>query len=196
MGNNQIKKRAVFLDRDGVLNPTWGKDVYENPESPLRFEDFKIFPNVPYLIRQINQMGFLAIVITNQPAVAKGKMTLDDLKKMHNLLLSETTKAGGKIEKIFTCLHHPDSKQVKVPKFLGECSCRKPKPGMIISAATEFHINLHQSWMIGDTWKDIAAGNLAGCQTILIGENDLNSSVPDFIAKDLAEAIRIIKRII
>lgn len=193
MGNHKMN-RAVFLDRDGVLNPAWGKDVYDNPESPLRFEDFHLFPDVPRLIRKINKMGFLAIVITNQPAVAKGKMAMEDLEKMHNLLLSETEKAGGKIEKIFACLHHPDPKQVKIPKFFRECSCRKPKPGMLISAAVEFHINLHQSWMIGDSWKDVAAGNMAGCQTILIGEHSDHYSVPDFTARDLSQAIKIISR--
>lgn len=197
MGNNKMRK-AVFLDRDGVLNPTCGKDTYDNPESPLRLEDYHLFFETPQMIRQINQMGFLAIVVTNQPAVAKGKMKLADLEKMHNLLLSETEKASGKIEKIFTCLHHPDPKQVVFLELLKNCDCRKPKPGMILSAATEFNIDLKKSWMVGDSWRDIAAGKSAGCQTILVAptEENFERYWPDYMAENLKEATVIINKLI
>jgi histidinol-phosphate phosphatase family protein len=194
--NSVTGNRAIFLDRDGVLNPTWGKDTSNNPESPLRFEDFSIFNFVPEAIKQINELGYLAIVVTNQPAYAKGKMTLEDLAKMNQLLIDEVSKAGGKIEKIYACLHHPDPKQVVVKSLFTKCECRKPKPGMLLQAAGEFGINLVDSWMIGDSWKDIAAGEAAGCRTILISKKQslIKRVDPDGYAKNLPEAIKIIER--
>lgn len=190
-------EKAVFLDRDGVLNPTWGKDLYNNPDSPLRFEDYSIFPFVPIAIKRINELGYLAIIVTNQPAYAKGKMTLTDLNKMNQLLRDEVLKASGRIEKIYACLHHPDPKQVVIKSLLADCDCRKPKPGMLFQAAKEFGIDLQKSWMIGDTWKDIEAGQAAGCRTVLV-RNEIDNRgkkiKPNFIAENLLEAVKIIRQ--
>jgi len=191
-----IRRIAVFLDRDGVINSHCGTDKFGNPESPLRFEDFQIFPFVGDSIKKINALGFIVLIATNQPAVAKGKMTLDVLNKMHTALLDKVLKAGGRIDKIYTCLHHPDPKQVVNLHLLKECECRKPKPGMLLRAASEFNIDLKRSWMIGDSWRDITAGKSAKCKTILIAPSAQNSAMcsPDATAKNLEEAVKIIEK--
>jgi len=190
-------RKAVFLDRDGVLNPTVGFDGSGRTESPLRLEDFQIFPWVAAAVKILNGLGFQIFVVTNQPAVAKGKLTSQDLSEMHFRLIQEVEKNGGCITKIYACIHHPDSQQVKVPELLAECACRKPKPGMLFQAANEFGIDLQKSWMIGDTWKDIEAGQAAGCQTVLV-RNEIDNRgkkiKPNFTAENLLEAVKIIRR--
>lgn len=189
------KNKAVFLDRDGVCNLPRGTDSLGNPESPLRFQDFQLFPFVGASVREINQLGFLIFIVTNQPAVAKGKMLLLELDKMHAFLKSSVLKQGGKIQKIYQCLHHPDPQQVVDKKLLVKCSCRKPEPGMLFQAALEFQIDLKRSWMIGDSWKDVLAGEKAGCRTILISpaEENPQKCKPDFTASNLLKAVQIIK---
>jgi len=199
MGIGELNlNRAVFLDRDGVINPPVGLDELGGTESPLRFEDFRIFPWTAEAVRLLNNLGFYVFVATNQPAVAKGKMELSELEKIHSHLIREVRRAGGVIDKIYTCLHHPDPNQVKWHKiFLSNCECRKPKPGMLFQAAREHKIILRFSWMVGDTWKDIRAGQAAGCWTILV-RNDIDNRgktlSPDFTAENLLEAAKIIQR--
>lgn len=187
--------KAVFLDRDGVINPLCGVDEQGHPESPLRVSEFQIFDFVGRSIRLLNKMGYQVFVVTNQPAAAKGKMTLDELAEMNVKLHMHAIGAGGSIKRIYTCLHHPDEKQVVRKALLSICDCRKPKPGMIFRAASEFAISLSRSWMVGDSWKDIVAGQSAGCRTILVGiqKNNLKCD-PDFRADDLEKAVEIIQR--
>lgn len=189
--------KAVFLDRDGVINPTVGFDKFGKTESPLRLEDFQIFPWTAEAVKILNDLGFYVFVVTNQPAVAKNKTDVIELRKMHCLLDNEVKKEGGEIKKIYACLHHPDPKQVVFPDLLVDCECRKPKPGMLLQAAEEFQIDLQKSWMVGDSWKDIQAGQSAGCRTILV-KNEIDNRGktinPDFIAENLLEAAKIIER--
>jgi len=188
-------KRAVFLDRDGVLNPLCGLDALGNPESPLTLSDFQIFPFVGESVKLLNEEGYLVIIATNQPAYAKGKMELEDLKNMHNALQTHIEECGGRIDRIYCCLHHDDPNQVVKKIWLKECGCRKPKPGMLLRAATDLNVDLKKSWMIGDSWKDVIAGQKAGCKTILISpERDkLLRCKPSFSAKDLVQAVEIIR---
>lgn len=189
--------RAVFLDRDGVINPTVGFDEFGRTESPLRLEDFQPFPGTAEAIRKLNNFGFYVFVITNQPAVAKGKIDSLELDEMHSRLVRQVRERGGCIDKVYACIHHPDSKQVKVPGLLADCDCRKPRPGMLLQAAREFSIDLKKSWMIGDTWRDILAGQAAGCRTILVKNETDNRGKeinPDFLAENLAEAVEIIRK--
>lgn len=189
--------KAVFLDRDGVINPPVGLDEFGGTESPLRFEDFRIFPWTAEAVKLLNGLGYYVFVVTNQPAVAKGKMSHLELENMHFHLIFWVRNEGGIIDKIYACLHHPDPKQVKILGLHANCYCRKPKPGMLIQAAKEFGINLQKSWMVGDTWKDIKAGQAAGCRTILI-RNEIDNAgktiKPDFTAENLLEAAKIIER--
>ena len=194
-----MMRRAIFLDRDGVLNPLiWQKWLPGKVmESPLCPEQFELFPWVPQAVKIFNGLGFRVFVITNQPAIAKGKLVECDLRIMHDYLLESVRGAGGYIAKIYTCLHHPDPKQVVRSDLLANCDCRKPRPGMLILAAEEFRIDLTQSWMVGDSWKDIEAGQAVRCRTILI-RNDIDNRGKninaDFEAENLLEAAHIIER--
>jgi len=194
MGVSGIK--AVFLDRDGVINPLCGNDALGNPESPLTLSEFQIFHYVGWAVRALNQTGYLVFVATNQPAYAKGKMELEELRKMHSTLKSEIEKVGGRLEKIYVCLHHPDPDQVVRESLLCECECRKPKPGMLLEAAKEFGIDMEKSWMVGDSWKDVIAGNRAGCKTILIApeRKKLLRCRPNHSTVDLTQAVEIIQK--
>ncbi len=191
------RKKAVFLDRDGVVNPSVGFDKFGKTESPLRLEDFRLFPWTSKAIKKINRLDLLTIIVTNQPAIAKGKMSHSDLRDIHKKLLSESVENGYCIDEIFVCLHHPDPKQVVYKALLADCDCRKPKPGMLLQAAQEFNIDLAQSWTIGDSWRDIEAGQAVGCRTILV-RNDIDNRgkkiEADFTAENLLEAAYIIER--
>jgi len=180
-----------------VINPPVGLDEFGGTESPLRFEDFRIFPWTAAAIKILNGLGYYIFVATNQPAVAKEKMTILELENMHFHLTYWVRSEGGIIDKIYACLHHPDPMQVKVLALLADCDCRKPKPGMLLQAANEFGVDLKKSWMIGDTWKDIEAGQAAGCRTILI-RNEIDNAGKilnsDFTAENLLEAAKIIER--
>jgi len=165
-----MKKRAVFLDRDGVLNQTifrMGK-----PRAPYTLEEFSFLPGVPEAIRFLREKGFELIVVTNQPDVARGWVSREAVDLVNNFV---SEKLG--ISDIRACFHTEHDK----------CECRKPNPGMITSAASDHGIDLPNSFMVGDRGSDIEAGRRAGCRTILIsdgtGEGD-----PDFIAPSLLTA--------
>jgi D-glycero-D-manno-heptose 1,7-bisphosphate phosphatase len=180
-----------------VVNPSVGFDEFGGMESPLRLEDFQIFPWTAQAVKMLNDLDFFVFIATNQPAVAKGKMSPVDLCRMHSRLHEEIRAAGGEIKKIYACLHHPDPTQVQDNALLADCKCRKPKPGMLFQAAREHGIDLRRSWMVGDTWKDIEAGQAAGCRTILV-KNEIDNRGktinPDFNAENLLEAAKIIER--
>jgi D-glycero-D-manno-heptose 1,7-bisphosphate phosphatase len=159
--NLSRKQKAVFLDRDGTLNTLNG--FITSPEQ------FELLDGATDAVRAINEAGFLAIVITNQPVIARGEAGLDELRLIHNKMETELGKAGAYIDDIFFCPHHPDK------GFAGErseykidCNCRKPKPGMIISAGEKYNIDLSQSYMVGDDMKDVEAGRAAGCKAVLL----------------------------
>ena len=166
--------RAVFLDRDGVLN----KAVVRNgkPYSPGGVSDFEILPDAPGACRRLKIAGFMLIVITNQPEVARGTLKMDALEAMHRLL-----QAHVPLDEIRVCIHDDQDK----------CACRKPKPGLLLEAAKERQIDLGRSFMIGDRWKDIDAGFAAGCRTIFIdrGYAESLSATPDHRVQSLDEAV-------
>ncbi|MDR2649623.1 MAG: HAD-IIIA family hydrolase, partial [Clostridiales bacterium] len=155
--NLSHKQKAIFLDRDGTLNKFNG--FITKPEQ------LDLLDGVADAIRAINETGFLAIVITNQPVIARGEATLDELRLVHNKLETELGKAGAYIDDIFFCPHHPDKGFAgERPEYKIDCDCRKPKPGMILSAAKKYNIDLSQSYMLGDDMKDVEAGRAAGCK--------------------------------
>lgn len=161
--NLRNKQKAVFLDRDGTINRMAG--FISN------VADFELLPGVAQAINCIHALGFLVIVVTNQPVIARGELTLHGLEEIHHKMDTLLGLEGAYIDGLYFCPHHPDKGfEGEVPELKIECECRKPKPGMLLDAARNFHIDLEQSWMVGDSQADIGAGKAAGCKTVLVGE--------------------------
>lgn len=159
--NLKNKQKAIFLDRDGTINKYVGF---------LRKEDeFELIDGVAEAIRKINQSGYLAIVVTNQPVIARGEVTFEGLEIIHNKMETLLGMEGAYLDGIYFCPHHPHKGyEGEVPELKIECDCRKPKPGMLLKAAEDFNIDLSQSYMVGDGENDIKAGKAAGCKTVLL----------------------------
>jgi len=154
--NLKQKQKAVFLDRDGTLNKEVG--------FCHKAEDFELLPWTAENIRKINESGYLAIVVTNQPVIARGEMNFEELDRMHRKMETELGKAGAWLDGIYFCPHHPDSGfEGEVKELKIACDCRKPKPGMLLKAARDMNIDLSASVMIGDSDRDVQAGENAGC---------------------------------
>lgn len=163
--NLSHKQRAVFLDRDGTINKYIGfvKNI----------NDFELIDGVTDTIRKINESGYLAIIITNQPVIARGEVSFEGLQEIHNKMETLLGEKGAYVDDIFFCPHHPDKGfKGEIPEYKIKCNCRKPKPGMILNAAEKYNIDLSKSWMVGDSINDMKAGLNAGCNVILIGEDD------------------------
>lgn len=161
--NLQNPQKAVFLDRDGTLNRYIG--FLRSPE------ELELLPGVGEAVRRINASGYLAILVTNQPVIARGEVTVEGLREIHNKLETLLGKEGAYLDAIYYCPHHPHSGfpgEIKELKF--DCACRKPKPGLLLQAAEDYHIDLTSSIMVGDRESDILAGKAAGCRTVLLGE--------------------------
>lgn len=168
--NLKKKQKAVFLDRDGTINKYVGflKDV----------DEFELLPNSAEAIKKINDSGYLAIVVTNQPVIARGEVTYEQLQEIHNKMETLLGQKGAYLDSIYFCPHHPHKGYAgEVSDLKIDCDCRKPKPGMLIKAATDFNIDLANSWMIGDSESDIKAGKAANCKTALIGNDDFGQNV-------------------
>ena len=183
------KKVAVFLDRDGVVNEAVrrGQDFVGREQTgtwkhtaPFTVEEFRVFPETADAVARIRAMGLLSIVVTNQPDLAYGRMTKDTFDKLEQL-----TRALG-FDDVFICPHGRDE----------GCSCKKPKPGMLLDAARRWNIDLSRSCIIGDTKSDTGAGKAAGCKTILIARsyNEEDHATADVVVGSLGEAIDWIVR--
>ncbi len=180
---------AFFLDRDGVINKEVGNlsDI----------DAFELLDGVPEAIRLVNAAGFLAVVVTNQPVLAKGFLSVDGLHAIHNKMETLLGARRAYLDAIYYCPHHPDKGfPGEVPELKRVCDCRKPQPGMILQAARDFSIDLTRSYMIGDQPRDIQAGKQAGVQTVLIASaapaNDAPPATlrPDFVFPTLETAVR------
>ena len=180
--NLKNKQKAIFLDRDGTINKYVGFLRKE--------EEFELLPGVADAVRKINQSGFLAIVVTNQPVIARGEVTFEGLDTIHNKMETLLGKEGAYLDAIYFCPHHPHKGyEGEVAELKIECDCRKPKPGMLIKAAEDFNRNLSQSFMVGDGENDIKAGKAAGCKTVLLnteceyyGQDICVCSLKEFVA--------------
>lgn len=180
-----VKNKAVFIDRDGTINEEVGHlgDV----------DRFRLYSESARAIRMLNEAGYKVVVITNQAGIAKGYFTEEDVEEIHAHMKAELAKADAHVDAIYYCVHHPEFGD---GEYRQACSCRKPEPGMILQAAKDLDIDLSQSYMIGDTAKDMIAGKRAGCRTILVltgyGKDELNGVpgefAPAFVAKDLFTA--------
>jgi D-glycero-D-manno-heptose 1,7-bisphosphate phosphatase len=169
--------RAVFLDRDGVLNENLVRN--DRPYAPRRLEDFRLLPGVEDAVQRIKAAGFLTIVVTNQPDVADGITPRATVDAMHAELQRHLA-----LDDIKICFHNNAA----------HCACRKPLPGMILEAAAERDIDLATSYLIGDRWRDIKAGQAAGCHTIFIdyGFRQDEAAEPNAVVKSLPEAVSYI----
>jgi D-glycero-D-manno-heptose 1,7-bisphosphate phosphatase len=186
-----MKRRAVFMDRDGTISEEVG---YIN--HPSRF---RLFPYAVTAIKQLNENGWLAIVITNQAGVARGYFTEQMIETVHADMRKQVDEAGGRIDAIYYCAHHPS---VGEPPYRFDCDCRKPKPGLIRRAAEDFSIDSGRSWMIGDRYSDVELARNAGVKSMLVmsgygrgeWENQRPSwtEQPDLVAENLLEAVRAI----
>lgn len=161
--NLRNRQKAVFLDRDGTINRYVG--FLRRPE------ELELLENAAEAVRKINDSGYLTIVVTNQPVLARGEVTREQLGEIHDRLETLLGRKGAYLDAIYYCPHHPDRGfPGEVPEWKAVCSCRKPEPGMLLAAAEKFNIDLGQSWMVGDSERDIRAGQAAGCGTALIHE--------------------------
>ena len=177
-GNSENKLRAVFLDRDGVLNR-------DSPDFVKSVDELHLIPGTPSAVARLNKAGFLTIVISNQSGVARGLLTEETLDAMHRKLCADIQAAGGKITDVYYCPHLPDT----------GCPCRKPSPGMVEQAAEDYDVDLSRSFLIGDKIDDITCGASAGCKTILVltGQTLTYDPTrfyvqPDRVCRDLDEA--------
>lgn len=163
--NLKNKQKAIFLDRDGTINKYVG--FLRN------INEFELIDGVTEAIRKINESGYLAIVVTNQPVIARGEVSFEELEEIHNKMETLLGKEGAYLDAIYYCPHHPHKGYAGERSELKmDCDCRKPKPGMLLKAATDFNIDLSQSWMVGDGENDIKAGINAGCKTVLLSDDD------------------------
>lgn len=172
-----MSARAVFLDRDGVLVQSIVRDG--KPYAPLSLEEMEIVPGADEAVESLHWSGLLTVVVTNQPDIARGDIDSAVVDAMHERLFARMP-----LDDIKVCPHDDGD----------GCKCRKPQPGMINSAARKYGIDLPGSFMIGDRWKDIAAGNEAGCTTIWIdhGYGEQKPEAPDFTVASLDEAVGVI----
>lgn len=160
--NLRNKQKAIFLDRDGTINEYVG--FLRN------IEEFRLLPGVTDAIKKINESGYLAIVVTNQPVIARGEVTREELEEIHHKMETLLGMDGAYVDAIYYCPHHPHKGyEGEVPELKIDCKCRKPKPGMLLQAAKDFNIDLSASYMIGDGENDMLAGIQAGCKVIGIG---------------------------
>jgi D-glycero-D-manno-heptose 1,7-bisphosphate phosphatase len=157
--------KAVFLDRDGVLNDPVRDPDDGVPESPLRAEQVVLCDGAAEAVIALRDGGFELVVVTNQPAAAKGKTTVDELLAVNERVRALLAERGAIIGTWKICLHHPEG---VIEELSGPCDCRKPAPGMLLEAAAELKLDLGASWIIGDGDADIGAGRAAGCRTVLV----------------------------
>jgi len=183
-----MKRRAVFIDRDGTVSDEVG---YVN--HPSRY---KVFPYSAEAIKLVNRSGWLAILVTNQAGVARGYFAEDMIGKVHEILRLELERGGARLDAVYYCAHHPS---VGEPPFRFDCDCRKPKPGLVFRAAEELDIDLEKSWMVGDRYGDVELARNAGVRSAFVlsgygrGEWEYQRASwkhqPDLIAEDLLEAV-------
>jgi D,D-heptose 1,7-bisphosphate phosphatase len=192
-----MKHKAIFLDRDGVINELVYHQEQEVIDSPFTVSQFRLLPGVPEAIKMIHQAGYLAVLVSNQPGIAKGHMSNETFKKIQQKMKDELYKGGACLDAEYYCLHHPEA---AIEQFRIICNCRKPQPGLLLKAAQELDIDLQQSWLIGDNLSDIQAGKSAGCRTILLGKMkcevchlmDERQARPDHLRAALLESVRLI----
>lgn len=192
MGAGQSgRPRAVFLDRDGVINSNVLNPATGACEAPLATDDFTLLPGVPQALRRLKEAGFLLFLVSNQPNYAKGKSSLEELDAIDAELRRSLSAMQIEFAATYYCLHHPDG---RIAGYSGVCACRKPSPYFLLRAAREFGVDLSGSWMVGDRATDVLCGFVAGARTILIDSSGAGCApvVPDRVVADLTAAAEYI----
>ena len=177
------KQGAVFMDRDGTIN--------EEVNYLSRMEQLRLYPQTVKAVRLINAAGMKAVVVTNQSGIARGYFTEDFVRRVHDRINELLASGGARIDGFYVCPHHPVYGD---GIYKQECSCRKPKPGMLLQAAEELNIDLTRSYIVGDMLKDIETGKKVGVKGILVrtgyGSNIVRTDMPAYIAEDILEAVQ------
>ncbi|MDL2302299.1 HAD-IIIA family hydrolase [Lachnospiraceae bacterium OttesenSCG-928-D06] len=188
--NLKNKQKCIFLDRDGTINRHIG---FLNHPSQVELEN-----NVTAAIKKINESGFLAIIVSNQPVLARGECTFEEMDRIHKRLYTLLGNEGAYVDALYYCPHHPDKGfPGEVIELKQECKCRKPNTGMVEKAVKEFNIDLEQSWIIGDTTLDIQMGKNAGVKTMLLmtgeaGKDGKYDVKADVVFEDLLQGINYV----
>ncbi len=165
LSSDPASAKAIFLDRDGVINLLVWYESSGEWESPRTVKDLELVPGVGAALRKATQSGWKLFLVTNQPSAAKGKVSVGELAEVHETVMSRLRTNGVEITASSICFHHPDG---VVPALTGPCTCRKPSPGPVLEAAREFRIDLSRSWMVGDQDTDLQCGRAAGCHVATI----------------------------
>jgi D-glycero-D-manno-heptose 1,7-bisphosphate phosphatase len=190
----------VFLDRDGVINEIVYFPELGVPDSPLNPTQFKLLPGAAEAIRTLNSLNIKVIVVSNQPAIAKGKISPELFEQIRLKMKTLLEEKGAHIDGEYYCFHHPAA---TLAQYMVDCDCRKPKPGLILKASKDFNLDPAQCYVIGDSIIDVEAGRAAGCITFLIGNfkcdlcrlMDEKNIKPDRIFPSLLHASKIIEEI-
>jgi D-glycero-D-manno-heptose 1,7-bisphosphate phosphatase len=197
--NSKLNGKAVFLDRDGVINALVYHQEHGIIDSPFTAEQFGLLPRAGEAVRKLREMGYRTVLVSNQPGIAKGHLTAAVFERIREKMESELARYDARLDAQYYCFHHPEA---VIQDMRVCCPCRKPEPGMLLKAAAEMEIDLSCSWMIGDGITDIQAGKSAGTRTILIGKmkcelchrfSEVNCG-PEAVCADLLEAAGVIER--
>ena len=189
--------KAVFLDRDGVINELVYYEEQGIVDSPFNVEQFSLFPWTGEAIKKLSEAGYRVVVVSNQPGIAKGQISQQTFDDIRQKMREELAGQGAHVDGEYYCFHHPEG---RVDGLKVNCECRKPKPGLLLQAASEHDIDLSRSWMVGDGLTDVRAGKSAGCKTMLVGKMkcqlcklmDEEDAHPDAIVSSLLEAVSIV----
>ena len=165
-------KKAVFLDRDGVLNRNVYYEDLGEWESPRAPEDLVLFDSTVPALRQLQVAGFMLFVVSNQPSYAKGKTSLENLKRVHDKLSMQLEDQAITIEAYYYCYHHPKG---IIPEYTMQCECRKPSPFFLRKAIEQYDLDVSECWMVGDRDSDLACAEAAGCRAIAILPDHINA---------------------
>jgi len=193
---------AVFVDRDGTLNELVYDDVHGILDSPRKPGQVVLVPGAGAFLKGLREAGFRIVIVTNQPGIAKGTLSLEDLEAVHRRLAELLARDGGAWDALEFSPYTSQAGPWARPEYVKDSDCRKPKPGMLLRAAREQRLDLARSWMMGDGLVDVQAGRAAGCRTILLTKLKVShiekfiaieGSEPDYVAADLRECLDLIR---
>jgi D,D-heptose 1,7-bisphosphate phosphatase len=195
-----MSKRAVFLDRDGVINHYVYNPEVGTVDSPSNPSEFSLLPGVAAAVATFRRLGLFTIVVSNQPGIAKGKFRKELLEQMTEKMIATLGVSGARVDDVWYCLHHP---QASVAEYRLNCNCRKPKPGLLLGAAEKWGIDLSGSYMVGDGVADLQAGAAAGTKTVFVNSRKCylcaelarQGVQPDYFVTNAEEAARVIRGI-